>query len=108
MPRKKLDVRSAEVGFNFQEDTLNSLPLERTYRGLFQLIPGVADNRSPVGPAAGGSRQDNLYLLDGADIAPVPPHRRPINMMFQSYALFPHLSVAGNIAAEPSSDPSET
>jgi Carboxypeptidase regulatory-like domain len=63
-----VDVRSAEVGFNFQEDTLNSLPLERTYRGLFQLIPGVADNRSPVGPAAGGSRQDNLYLVDGANI----------------------------------------
>jgi putrescine transport system ATP-binding protein len=37
-------------------------------------------------------------LLDGADIAAVPPHQRPINMMFQSYALFPHLSVAGNIA----------
>ena len=37
-------------------------------------------------------------LLDGADIAAVPPHRRPINMMFQNYALFPHLSVVGNIA----------
>ena len=37
-------------------------------------------------------------LLDGADISQVPPHRRPVNMMFQSYALFPHLSVADNIA----------
>src|SRR5262249_13303918 len=37
-------------------------------------------------------------LLDGKDIAPVPPYRRPINMMFQSYALFPHLSVEGNVA----------
>src|SRR5665647_1191057 len=37
-------------------------------------------------------------LLDGEDIVAVPPHRRPVNMMFQSYALFPHLSVAGNIA----------
>ncbi|MCC6890705.1 MAG: ABC transporter ATP-binding protein [Hyphomicrobiales bacterium] len=36
-------------------------------------------------------------LLDGADLTGVPPHRRPVNMMFQSYALFPHLSVAGNI-----------
>jgi hypothetical protein len=32
------------------------------------MIPGVADNRSPVGPAAGGGRQDNLYLIDGANI----------------------------------------
>jgi putrescine transport system ATP-binding protein len=37
-------------------------------------------------------------LLDGEDLAPVPPHRRPVNMMFQSYALFPHLSVEGNVA----------
>jgi putrescine transport system ATP-binding protein len=37
-------------------------------------------------------------LLDGEDIAAVPPHRRPVNMMFQSYALFPHLSVEGNVA----------
>jgi putrescine transport system ATP-binding protein len=37
-------------------------------------------------------------LLAGEDIAAVPPHRRPVNMMFQSYALFPHLTVAGNIA----------
>src|SRR6476620_8742086 len=37
-------------------------------------------------------------LLDGADLAGVPPHRRPLNMMFQSYALFPHLTVAGNVA----------
>jgi putrescine transport system ATP-binding protein len=37
-------------------------------------------------------------LLDGEDIARVPPYRRPINMMFQSYALFPHLTVEGNVA----------
>jgi len=37
-------------------------------------------------------------LLDGQDIAALLPHQRPVNMMFQNYALFPHLSVAGNIA----------
>jgi putrescine transport system ATP-binding protein len=41
---------------------------------------------------------EGRILLDGQDIAALPPHRRPVNMMFQSYALFPHLSVAGNIA----------
>ncbi len=35
--------------------------------------------------------------LDGTDITALPPHRRPVNMMFQSYALFPHMSVAANI-----------
>src|SRR5213596_2436513 len=41
---------------------------------------------------------EGRILLDGADISGLPPHRRPVNMMFQSYALFPHLTVAGNIA----------
>ncbi len=36
--------------------------------------------------------------LDGRDLVGVPPNRRPVNMMFQSYALFPHMSVAANIA----------
>ncbi len=35
--------------------------------------------------------------IDGVDMRGVPPERRPVNMMFQSYALFPHMSVAGNI-----------
>ena len=41
---------------------------------------------------------EGRILLDGADLTGVPPHRRPVNMMFQSYALFPHLTVAGNVA----------
>jgi putrescine transport system ATP-binding protein len=37
-------------------------------------------------------------LLADADLGPVPPYRRPVNMMFQAYALFPHLTAEGNIA----------
>src|SRR5690606_18955602 len=37
-------------------------------------------------------------LLAGQDVAPVPPYERPVNMMFQSYALFPHLTVWENVA----------
>jgi putrescine transport system ATP-binding protein len=37
-------------------------------------------------------------LIDGAEMAQVPPHRRPVNMMFQSYALFPHMTVEQNVA----------
>jgi ABC-type Fe3+/spermidine/putrescine transport system ATPase subunit len=40
-------------------------------------------------------------LLDGVDLAPVPPHRRPVNMMFQSYALFPHLKRRGQYRLRP-------
>jgi spermidine/putrescine ABC transporter ATP-binding subunit len=37
-------------------------------------------------------------LIDGEDMAQVPPNRRPVNMVFQSYAVFPHMSVADNVA----------
>ena len=37
-------------------------------------------------------------LIDGVDVAALPPYARPVNMMFQSYALFPHMDVAANIA----------
>ncbi|MCC7257276.1 MAG: polyamine ABC transporter ATP-binding protein [Gammaproteobacteria bacterium] len=37
-------------------------------------------------------------FIDGQDMAGIPPYERPANMMFQSYALFPHMTVAGNVA----------
>src|ERR1700732_3491153 len=41
---------------------------------------------------------EGRVLLEGHDLAAVPPHRRAVNMMFQSYALFPHLDVERNVA----------
>ncbi len=47
---------------------------------------------------AGFVRPDaGRILLDGQDLGGLPPHRRPVNTMFQSYALFPHMNVARNI-----------
>ncbi|CAN0621230.1 putrescine ABC transporter ATP binding subunit [Burkholderia multivorans] len=37
-------------------------------------------------------------LIDGEDLAQMPPYKRPVNMMFQSYALFPHMTVEANVA----------
>jgi len=37
-------------------------------------------------------------LIDGADMTDVPPYERPVNLMFQSYALFPHMTVEQNVA----------
>lgn len=37
-------------------------------------------------------------LLNGQDISGLPPHKRPVNTVFQRYALFPHLNVADNVA----------
>ena len=48
---------------------------------------------------AGFERPDRgRVFIAGTDATDTPPHRRPVNMMFQSYALFPHLSVADNVA----------
>jgi putrescine transport system ATP-binding protein len=44
------------------------------------------------------SATEGVIELAGQDIAPVPPNKRAVNMMFQSYALFPHLTVYENIA----------
>ena len=52
---------------------------------LLQIIAGLQD------PDSGTVR------IDGRDMRPVPPFERPVNMMFQSYALFPHLTVLGNV-----------
>jgi len=41
---------------------------------------------------------DGTIRIDGADVESLPPHRRPTNTVFQSYALFPHLSVADNVS----------
>jgi len=41
---------------------------------------------------------EGRILVDGQDVSAIPPHRRPVNMMFQSYALFPHMTVEKNIA----------
>jgi putrescine transport system ATP-binding protein len=41
---------------------------------------------------------EGSIFIDGVDVTQVPPYERPVNMMFQSYALFPHMTVAQNVA----------
>jgi hypothetical protein len=62
-----VDLRSTEVSFNYRKEVTDNLPLVRSYAGLFQLIPGVAENNS-FAPSGGASRQDNTYLIDGVNI----------------------------------------
>ena len=40
---------------------------------------------------------EGRILIDGEDVSRTPPNRRPVNMVFQSYAVFPHMSVADNV-----------
>ena len=66
---------------------------------LFVLLGASGSGKSTLLRAIGGFVRPNAgrIELNGVDLAAVPPHRRPVNTMFQSYALFPHMTVADNI-----------
>ncbi|MEZ5545639.1 MAG: polyamine ABC transporter ATP-binding protein [Lysobacteraceae bacterium] len=71
------------------------------YQGeLFALLGGSGSGKSTLlRVLAGFVKPDRgQVLIDGVDISQLPPYERPVNMMFQSYALFPHMSVEQNIA----------
>jgi putrescine transport system ATP-binding protein len=70
------------------------------YRGeLFALLGASGSGKSTLLRCLAGFIEPDAgrIVLDGQDLAGVPPYERPINMMFQSYALFPHMTVAQNI-----------
>jgi putrescine transport system ATP-binding protein len=79
---------------------VDDLSLDIFERELFCLLgPSGCGKSTLMRLLAGFETPDaGRIQLAGADIGGVPPHRRPVNMMFQSYALFPHMTVAGNIA----------
>jgi spermidine/putrescine ABC transporter ATP-binding subunit len=66
---------------------------------LFVLLGRSGSGKSTLLRAIGGFVRPDAgqITLDGVDLVTLPPHRRPVNTMFQSYALFPHMSVAANI-----------
>lgn len=79
---------------------LRKLDLE-IYKGeFFSLLGGSGCGKTTLLRILGGFEQPShgRILIDGVDITKLPPYKRPINMMFQSYALFPHLSVEDNVA----------
>lgn len=79
---------------------LDALDLDIGQGEFFALLGGSGSGKSTLLRIIAGfeTPDSGRLLLDGADIAATPPWARPITMMFQSYALFPHLSVADNVA----------
>ena len=71
------------------------------YRGeFFALLGGSGSGKSTLLRVLAGfeAPDKGRVLIDGVDVTDLPPYQRPVNMMFQSYALFPHMTVAQNIA----------
>ena len=79
---------------------VNALSLDIAQNEFFALLGPSGCGKTTLLRLLAGfeTPTEGRILLDGEDIAAMPPHRRPVNMMFQSYALFPHLTVEGNIA----------
>src|SRR5580658_3173504 len=91
----------SEVSKNFGAvSAVDRVSLSVEHGELFALLgPSGCGKTTLLRLIAGFELPDGgRILIDGADVTEVPPYRRPVNMMFQSYALFPHLDVAGNIA----------
>ncbi|MFD2180023.1 polyamine ABC transporter ATP-binding protein [Veronia pacifica] len=67
---------------------------------IFSLLGGSGSGKSTLLRMLAGFEKPSTgrIYLDGEDITDLPPYERPINMMFQSYALFPHMTVEQNIA----------
>src|SRR5271166_2044351 len=94
-------LRFEEVSKHFSAGAaVERLSLEIFEKEFFALLgPSGCGKTTLLRMLAGLESPDSgRILLDGKDLAPVPAYRRPVNMMFQSYALFPHLNVENNIA----------
>jgi putrescine transport system ATP-binding protein len=79
---------------------VNHVSLEIAKGEIFALLGSSGCGKSTLLRMVAGfeTPTSGSILLDGQDLSGLPPYQRPLNMMFQSYALFPHLSVADNIA----------
>src|SRR5690606_16694908 len=71
------------------------------YKGeIFCLLGGSGSGKSTLLRMLAGFEEptSGQMILDGQNLEDIPPYQRPVNMMFQSYALFPHMTVEKNIA----------
>ena len=100
-PVAKPYIRFENVTKRFGDfSAVNDLTLHVYEREFFALLGASGCGKSTLLRMLAGFDEptSGRILLDGQDLAGIPPYRRPVNMMFQSYALFPHMTVEANIA----------
>jgi putrescine transport system ATP-binding protein len=100
-PRTEPYIRIDDVSKKFGEFTAVDDVSLRIYRGeIFCLLGGSGCGKTTLLRMLAGfeTPSDGRIFIDGQDMAGVPPYKRPVNMMFQSYALFPHMTVEQNVA----------
>ena len=79
---------------------VNNVSLNIYQQELFCLLGGSGCGKSTLLRMLAGFEEPDggQIFIDGQDMAGIPPYQRPVNMMFQSYALFPHMTVQDNVA----------
>ena len=100
-PNAKPYLRIERVTKKFGEFVaVNDVSLNIYQREIFCLLGGSGCGKTTLLRMLAGFEQptSGSIFLDGVDMAGVPPYERPVNMMFQSYALFPHMTVEQNVA----------
>lgn len=99
-PEAEPFIKVQSVSKQFGDFTaVDSVDLE-IYKGeLFCLLGGSGCGKSTLLRMLAGfeTPSSGSILIDGVNMNDVPPYERPVNMMFQSYALFPHMSVEKNV-----------
>ncbi len=94
-------VRIENITKKFGDFTaVDNVSLEIQQSEIFCLLGGSGCGKSTLLRVLAGFEPptSGRIFIDGIDMAGIPPYRRPTNMMFQSYALFPHMSVERNVA----------
>ncbi|WP_255448388.1 ABC transporter ATP-binding protein [Telmatospirillum sp. J64-1] len=79
---------------------VNKIDLDIYQGELFSLLGGSGCGKTTLLRMLAGfeTPTEGKIFIDGVDMSSIPPYERPVNMMFQSYALFPHMSVEQNVA----------
>ena len=100
-PKAKPYVSFKNVTKMFGDFTaVDNLSLDIFEREFFALLGASGCGKSTLLRMLAGFETPTKgdIILDGQNMTGIPPHKRPVNMMFQSYALFPHMTVEANIA----------